>query len=79
MCRRSIGFSNNIEGGIICCVIKSQAAHMSCHSSTVGRENAERATLLSDAIRDGHFNRGNENFGRSSSHNEYWEVLLDHL
>ena len=73
-----MGFSNNIEGGIIWRVMKSHAAHIFCHSSIVGRENGDRATVPSDASRDGDFSRGNENLGRSSNHKEYWEALSVH-
>ncbi len=75
MCRRSIGFWNSIDGGIISRVMKSHAAHMCCHSSTVGRENGERVMEFST----GGFRSGNANFGRSRSHSEYCEALSVHL
>ena len=74
MWRRSMGFWNSIDGGIISCVMKSQAAHMFCHSSTVGSENGDLATSCVPSLW-GYLISGNEKRGRSRSQSEYCDEL----
>ena len=49
-------------------LMKSHAAHMSCHSWIVGRPNGVLILV-------GEERRGNMNRGRSSNQSEYREVL----
>jgi hypothetical protein len=68
MCLKSIGFSNNIESGIIFLVMKSHAAHSSRNSSNVGTPNG-----VFDNVEAGDRSSWKLNGGRSRSQREYPE------
>ena len=61
------GVGKSIDGGIMRWVMKSHAAHIVCHSSSVGMLNGERFSVP-EALSDE--SGAKRNGGRSSSHNE---------
>ena len=61
--RWDFDFSKSIDAGTIRWLMKSQAAHTSCHSRTVGSPNGVLVMVLGASS-------GNENCGRSRSQNE---------
>lgn len=82
MCLKSIGFWKSMEGGIILCVIKSQAAQTRFQSSLEGTPKSDGIFLedrATPSVEPGNERGGKTNGGRSSNHSEYWVFESDHL